>query len=62
MINRMSVNVDNATVEKKKTNVTGINIRLISPSISTLRVRWNEGVLSRAHDGKPLKSCIPRES
>ena len=44
----MNANMDNATVEKKKTNVMGINMRLISPSTSPLRVRWNEGVLSMA--------------
>jgi len=44
----MNANMDNATVEKKKTTVTGINMRLISPSVSPLRVRWNEGVLSMA--------------
>lgn len=46
--------MDNATVEKKKTNVTGINMRLISPSIAPLRVRWKEGVLSI---GYVVKKC-----
>jgi len=44
----MIANIDNANVENKKTNITGINMRLISPSISPLRVRWNEGVLLMA--------------
>ena len=44
----MSANMDNATAENNKANVTGINIRLISPSTSPVRVRWNEGVLSTA--------------
>ena len=48
MKNRMTANMDNATVEKKKRNVTGINMRLISPSISPFRARWNEGVLLMA--------------